>query len=237
MTEKIVTQCKADECMDAVKGKGYCGKHYARWKRTGGTTLRSRECHAIGCEKTRGANVEYCQSHLRRFRLYGDPLVYGQGRAVGDTQDLRFWSRVNLTADDSRCWDWQGAKDNRGYGRVTVKYFVWLTHRYAWLLVKGEDANGLLLHSCDNPSCVNPNHLRIGDMQDNVNDAIDRDRMPWGEKHYRANCTNDQVRAIRQRCGSGESRKTVAQEMNLPYSTVSSVASGRGYKHVSDICQ
>ena len=185
-------------------------------------------CIVAGCERVSSGDT-YCRGHLRKFKLYGNAEV---SRRIDPNNPISFWARVTLTADDSRCWVWRGAKDNRGYGRINVRGTL-LAHRYAWLLVKGRTADGLLLHSCDNPSCVNPNHLREGTMQDNVDDAYSRNRMPVGERHYRALCTDEQVREIRRRFHDKEPNKRIATSLNLPYAVVAHITSGRKYHRVS----
>lgn len=75
------------------------------------------------------------------------------------------------------CWEWQGAKNIRGYGRLVVGSRTDKTrrtttaHRYSYKTFVGDIPYGLwVLHKCDNPSCVNPEHLFLGDRQANVND-------------------------------------------------------------------
>ena len=74
---------------------------------------------------------------------------------------------------DSRCWVWIGGKDKDGYGRFSVKSKEVSSHRFSFML-----ATGLLpdqvLHKCDNPSCVRPNHLAAGDCRDNLIDILVR---------------------------------------------------------------
>jgi hypothetical protein len=88
-----------------------------------------------------------------------------------------FWGKVVKT--DS-CWIWMGAKTSQGYGHVQVKKKRWITSRYSYHLHKGEIPKGMfVLHNCpdgDNPSCVNPEHLRLGDAKDNSDDMIAKGR-------------------------------------------------------------
>lgn len=74
---------------------------------------------------------------------------------------VAFWSRVDTTGD---CWEWQGARDRKGYGWVNCKvdgaWRTFYTHRLAWLLLVGEIAPGLTLdHQCGNHACANPDHM------------------------------------------------------------------------------
>ena len=90
----------------------------------------------------------------------------------------RFWSKVNITSHEE-CWIWKGKCKHR-YGLFTVsnnrKEHYFIASRVA-LYLSGVDVKNLfVLHSCDNPPCCNPSHLRTGTAQDNVNDMVDRNR-------------------------------------------------------------
>jgi hypothetical protein len=77
---------------------------------------------------------------------------------------------------NSGCWLWLGGTDRLGYGKVNVQGHF-LAHRLAYAETHGDIPEGLLvLHKCDVPSCVNPDHLYIGDDQDNMNDMAARGR-------------------------------------------------------------
>lgn len=93
----------------------------------------------------------------------------------------RFWSKVERNGDD--CWLWVGEKHSHGYGVFAFwgpagKRQRWLAHRLMLLIhgVELEDSEVVVRHACDNPPCVNPNHLLTGTQADNVRDAIERDR-------------------------------------------------------------
>lgn len=107
---------------------------------------------------------------------------------------LKFWIKVdkngpmpnpnNYPEIKTNCWNWIGGKFRGGYGRVHVSRRTNLAHRVAWELVFGEIPKDLLcLHKCDNPSCVNPNHLFLGTQQDNINDMKKKGRDPIGIRH------------------------------------------------------
>jgi hypothetical protein len=85
----------------------------------------------------------------------------------------KFWNKVNKT--DS-CWEWQGSKDRDGYGRYKSNGKLWQAHRYS-VLLDGKDPKGMVvMHSCDNPSCVRPDHLQLGTQADNIKDMIAKGR-------------------------------------------------------------
>ena len=89
------------------------------------------------------------------------------------------------------CIEWNGKKDSDGYGRVQYrgpgseqfKSKQWFAHRVAWTLTNGPIPKGLcVLHKCDNPPCVNPDHLWLGTKGANMQDKIQKGRgaNQWG---------------------------------------------------------
>jgi len=71
----------------------------------------------------------------------------------------------------TRCWMWSSDKDRKGYGRVYVENRRMPAHRVSWEIFCGAIPTGLsVLHKCDSPACVNPEHLYLGTQKDNVKD-------------------------------------------------------------------
>ena len=90
------------------------------------------------------------------------------------TAEERFWKKVNKSND---CWIWIGGKNRSGYGITCYNGKKILTHRAAYQFLKGSIPDKFLcLHKCDNPSCVNPQHLFVGTQQDNVKDMYEKGR-------------------------------------------------------------
>ena len=84
---------------------------------------------------------------------------------------------INNTTGGDGCWEWQLYTDKKGYGRTTPYFGEVLTHRISYIEFVGPIPDGLhVLHSCDNPKCVNPKHLRVGTNDDNVADRHERGR-------------------------------------------------------------
>lgn len=114
---------------------------------------------------------------------------------------IRFWSKVRKT---KKCWIWTGAKILSGYGRFGIKNKAYYSHRISWSLVNGTIPKGFqILHKCDNPSCVNPNHLFIGTQKDNMLDMMKKGRKAkiklTGEINPKAVLTEKQVKEIRRK--------------------------------------
>lgn len=123
---------------------------------------------------------------------------------------------------ESGCWIWEGQKRPDGYGMLSGSKMR--AHRYAWEIVNGPVPEGLcVLHRCDNPSCVNPEHLFLGTRGDNVRDAAAKNRMPHGESHWASKLTSEQVLEIR---SSSLSQTTLADLYKVNQSTICRVRSG-----------
>lgn len=115
----------------------------------------------------------------------------------------RFWSKVEKT---ETCWEWTASTSHGGYGFIGIgrKGKVRYAHRYSWIIHFGKIPKGLLvLHKCDNPPCVNPNHLFLGTQKDNMIDAVLKKRIATGEKNGRSKLTENKVDAIRKMYAAG----------------------------------
>lgn len=98
-------------------------------------------------------------------------------------EHARFLEKVQHTT--AGCWEWTGATYRYGYGhfrrRIGDRWVMYKTHRYSYEYHKGPiPPNKMVLHTCDNPSCVNPEHLYVGTAQDNANDMKQRGRKSFG---------------------------------------------------------
>ena len=88
----------------------------------------------------------------------------------------RFFKKVNKT---DTCWLWTGALNSKGYGSLRVNGKSVSAHRLSFLWFKGDIPDGMLIcHTCDTPSCVNPDHLWLGTPKDNHKDMWDKGREP-----------------------------------------------------------
>lgn len=148
------------------------------------------------------------------------------------TDIARFWSKVNVARYPNQCWEWTAGRDKEGYGRFGHrKSGEVLSHRIAWEIVNDKLAGDLkVLHSCDNPSCVNPKHLFLGTQADNVADMIRKGRgatteqrsIPKrGDKNHSRKLSSEKVVYIRQRYAAGGiTQKQLALEMGVSKATI-----------------
>lgn len=95
------------------------------------------------------------------------------------TAEDRFWSKVKKSDDPDGCWEWQTHLSNKGYGFFSYHGKNVGAHRRSYEMAYGEIKDGLhVLHTCDNPPCIRPDHLKLGTMADNVKDMIKKGRSP-----------------------------------------------------------
>ena len=96
------------------------------------------------------------------------------------TAEARFWKKVNKT---STCWEWTAHKLYNGYGRFNLNGKTDYAHRISWQFATGEYPKGKqILHLCDNPSCVRPDHLFLGTITDNMSDRNKKGRQSTSDK-------------------------------------------------------
>ncbi|QHB41407.1 endonuclease [Mycobacterium phage Megiddo] len=147
--------------------------------------------------------------------------------------------RMGWTVTASDCWEWNGWRNDNGYGEYgtrigDVKTGEILAHRLAYIAWHGpipEDQE--VRHRCDNPPCVNPDHLEIGTHADNMNDAKIRGRTARGVTHGLAKLTDDDVRAIRAASAAGESYRSLAQRYGVNKFHIGRIVRREKWSHVA----
>ncbi len=147
----------------------------------------------------------------------------------------RFWQKVERRGD-AECWPWCGAKVASGRGQVHISWSGGKNvRRYApvvcWELTnhRAVPAGCVVSHSCDNPNCVNPSHLRAVPQAENIRDSVRKGRYnAYGIQKLNAT----QVREIRTRLAAGEAQRTIAASFNIARNTVSGIATGANWAHL-----
>ena len=134
------------------------------------------------------------------------------------------------------CWLWTGRKNQWGYGVLTRLGKTCFAHREMWERAQGRSAKGLVIrHNCDNPSCVNPDHLLSGSPADNIRDKVKRGRQAKGERNGSSKLTSQQVARIRRDWQSGvSSQKALAKEHGVHIDTVHKIVHNKLWRHVCD---
>ncbi len=124
----------------------------------------------------------------------------------------------NIKILPNGCWSWQRSKNTDGYGTVYHNKIIYSTHRLAYELFIGEIPKSLhVLHSCDNPSCCNPKHLRVGTNYDNVRDRQSKNRQAKGVTHGRHKLSEGDVREIKKLYATGNyTQQELSDSQPLP---------------------
>lgn len=148
----------------------------------------------------------------------------------------RFWKKVHKGLPDE-CWPWLGGLTYDGYGRMVADNNQRIRcHRISWMLSYGPIPDHLkVLHKCDNPRCVNPNHLFLGTIAENNRDKMMKGRSSrcQGTEHGRAKLNNEQVIAIREMLDSNMFTQTeIAIKFNISQGLVSCIRRNKNWSHI-----
>ena len=139
----------------------------------------------------------------------------------------RFEAKLNK--DESGCWLWMGARPRGRYGKIGLgraEEGEMLAHRLSWVLYRGPIVAGLnVLHRCDTPACVNPDHLFLGTQRDNIRDMVAKGRGNYtnvarGEHNGNSHLTWLDVNEIRELLRRGVPGARVARMFKVHHSTV-----------------
>lgn len=157
-------------------------------------------------------------------------LVKGWQEMARKNAEERFWKYVDRP---DGCWNWKGGKA-KGYGALSIGRGKISAHRFSWELHNGPVPDGMfVLHSCDNPACVNPAHLWLGTNQDNMTDKMEKDRGNWaiGEDNGRAKVTEETVLKMRADY-PGKTQKQIADEHGVSQAQVSQIVRRKTWTHI-----
>lgn len=157
---------------------------------------------------------------------------------MDDKTLARFWSKVDKNGpvpphrpELGPCWVWIGAKNRSGYGLFWAKPRMQLAHRMSWTIANSEPSDHVL-HSCDNPSCVNPSHLLEGTHADNMADMAAKQRSQVGEKHALAKLSEDDAKEIIDLGFEGHSHRALAAKFSVNPSHISAILHGKTWTHL-----
>lgn len=155
----------------------------------------------------------------------------------------RFFKKVHF--NDNGCWEWIGARKEKGYGSFAYDKKNGHAHRYSYTTFIGPIPKGMnVCHHCDNPPCVNPDHLWVGTTQENIDDCIRKGRhVPPPVKnwpalmrkipHHWQKVDISTVLKIREALKiGGRNQSKIANEFGVSRKTVSRINTGENWAHV-----
>ncbi len=188
----------------------------------GGSSLRDGSSKSCGCITTSGA----------RFR-----------------KTLKDRFELHVVRKDGGCWNWAGSVTEKGYGRFSTPGQVLAAHRVAYEIYIRPIPDGLCVcHHCDNPACVNTDHLFLGTNGDNVQDSVLKmrratgdknasrlypERVPRGEEHSYSKMTNEAVKQLRLRYATGGiPLRKLSTEYGIHINTARAIVNRKTWAHV-----
>lgn len=146
----------------------------------------------------------------------------------------RFCSKLSID-EIAQCWIWQGSKNGNGYGAFWLGRQNKPAHRISLQIFTGIKLHyyDTVMHKCDNPMCVNPSHLQIGNQKDNMHDMIAKNRKVVGEACNFSKINEETVRTIRAEYKTGTIKQNrLAEKYNLSQTNISDIIRNNIWRHV-----
>lgn len=163
---------------------------------------------------------------------------------------IKRFNKFFVAGDPASCWMFTGSRNKMGYGKFYAKPRMRYAHRMAYQIAHGPFQEDLLVcHTCDNPSCVNPSHLFLGNHTDNARDMLrkKRNNHQRGDQHFNrrhpelvrrgemspnVKLKTEQVVAIKRLLKEGLKQTEIAEMFGVKAATISSIKCGHNWKHV-----
>ena len=155
----------------------------------------------------------------------------------------KFGSKVDFVylsdgePDYDQCWEWRGTIGNKGYGQFKIGKKNYISHRVSYMITHPDEdiSNLLICHSCDNPGCVNPEHLWSGTHMDNMIDRDNKGRTLYGDQCLLSVITEEQIRNILIDIYNNKysSRKQITKDYKVSEQVISQVLTGRTWKQIT----
>lgn len=141
-----------------------------------------------------------------------------------------------VCVEENGCWSFTGCIKDCGYGEFKLNGISEKAHRASWTLHKGPIPIGIwVLHKCDYRPCINPDHLFLGNAQDNTDDMEAKGRNAYaavGSNNAYAKLNEDKVRLIKQRLREGVLHRKIGLEFGIARTTVTTISRGESWSHV-----
>ncbi|MET3700175.1 HNH endonuclease [Bacillus oleivorans] len=224
--------CTVANCEKKVLAKGLCNTHYWRKYRTGDPTKlinqprsKYKHCKAADCYRE-VFSKGYCRKHYKRLYKHGDVNTVHDKRAIP----------IDFVVDENGCFNCTSHKRNKfGYPLVGLRGKSSPMYRKIYEEMFGDIPEGLCIrHKCDNPQCINPEHLELGTHFDNMQDKVKRGRQPRGEDIYSHVLTEEEVIEIKKLLNMRHILiKDIAKIYGVNPSTIGDIKNGRTWKHLS----
>lgn len=193
--------------------------------------MSKRICEIADCKKS-ATKTGLCPLH--NFQNFQKPSELHSPKI----KKLTRWQNIELfgwTSNDKGCWEWNGPKSEDGYG-----YLIFRTnnghqrigaHRLSYEVHKGEiDAGLFVCHTCDNPPCINPDHLFVGTPKQNSADAVEKGRTKRRAEHGRAKLTEADVQKMRSMRERGMKYRDIAQQFPVAQGQVEKICRYESWK-------
>ena len=183
----------------------HCGKNYYKYKK------KSKYCSRKCFSQIRKIEVDDSYKEILRKRII----------------------EKSCKCEKTDCWNWIKYKNKDGRAQC---YFIGNktlnASRVSYIAFKGNIPEGLLVcHICDNPSCVNPEHLFIGTNKDNADDKVNKNRSACGEK-ISTKLKNEMILEIRELSKNGMTQQNIAKKYNVCQTTIGSIILRKTWKHI-----
>jgi len=185
-------------------------------------------CSVQGCDKA-SESRDLCGRCYARWQRHGDPAkTVRRSYSRHSTLEERLIEQSDRSGGPNSCWPWAPPLSEDGYARFTYGKRFRPAHVWSYVLVAGEPPSEtpFVLHSCDNRSCINPNHLRTGTHQENMEDMKSRNRqarenLPWSRLDW------PRVREIRAAKLRGVSIRDLAATYEVCRSNIEKIVNNR----------
>lgn len=196
--------------------------------------VKNSPCQVDGCPHEVIAKF-LCSKHYTRQINYGDTSFIK--RANKNLTKETFCNNY-MPITESGCFLWIKSVDKNDYGMIHLPHKKRKgnrAHRYSYELFKGDIPKGLcVLHKCDIPSCVNPDHLFLGTNRDNNIDKVSKNRQPQGTRTNKAKLTEEIVSNIKPELISGIYYKVLSKKYNIGNNAIYNIMKGKTWKHVKE---
>ncbi len=190
----------------------------------------SAQCNIKSCDRAPRASG-MCNMHYERKRIYGKTSF--SEREMNNFLDKDTFHMNYVLDPKTGCWNWSRFK-YKGYGEFNHQRKKYRAHRFSYELFREKVPEGMIVcHSCDNPACVNPDHLFVGTHSDNNADMNKKGRQAKGSTQANSKLSESDILRVREEFKKGTSGKNIALMFNVSVSVISCIKLGKTWRHVA----